>query len=93
MDTVRSRKVLRNHVKAEATEHHPAQVDVYTEDVAVGTWTTTKFSGALPATRVRELRDRVVKLQQAVKFAREQANATAVTDAKAGDAVFGYLFG
>lgn len=93
VETVRSRKVLRNHVKAEATEHHPAQVDVYTEDVPVGYWTMVKFSGALPATRVRELRDRVVKLQQAVKYAREQANSTVVTDAQAGAAVFGYLFG
>ncbi|SCL22468.1 hypothetical protein [Micromonospora inyonensis] len=91
--TVRSRKVMRNHVKAEATEKHPAQVEVYTEDVPVGYWTTVKLSGALPATRVKELRERVAKLQQAVKFAREQANMTEVEDMKAGEWVFGYLFG
>ncbi|MFI6820572.1 hypothetical protein ACIBJE_06400 [Micromonospora sp. NPDC050187] len=91
--TVRSRKVMRNHVKAEATEKHPAQVEVYTEDVPVGYWTTVKLSGALPATRVKELRERVAKLQQAVKFAREQANMTEVEDQKAGERVFGYLFG
>ena len=38
--TIRTKKVPRNHVKAEATEKHPAQVDVYYEDVAVGYWTT-----------------------------------------------------
>ncbi|MEH1011807.1 hypothetical protein V6U90_01585 [Micromonospora sp. CPCC 206060] len=91
--TVRSRKVMRNHVKAEATDKHPAQVEVYTEDVPVGYWTTVKLSGALPATRVKELRERVVKLQQAVKFAREQANMTDVEDVRAGEQVFGYLFG
>jgi len=52
-------------------------VDVYLEDVAVGTWNIVKFSGAQPATRVRELTDRADKLQQAVKYAREQANMTA----------------
>ncbi|MEJ3747286.1 hypothetical protein WEI85_28875 [Actinomycetes bacterium KLBMP 9797] len=91
--TVRSRKVMRNHVKAEATEKHAAQVEVYTEDVAVGYWTTVKLSGALPATRVKELRERIGKLQQAVKFAREQANMTEVEQLTAGDKVFGYLFG
>ncbi|GAB2799020.1 hypothetical protein GCM10027073_33620 [Streptomyces chlorus] len=91
--TIRTKKVPRNHVKAEATEKHPAQVEVYYEDVPIGYWTTVKFSGALPARRVNELVERVEKLQQAVKFAREEANATEITDQRAGDAVFGYLFG
>ncbi|WP_435610727.1 hypothetical protein [Streptomyces sp. C10-9-1] len=91
--TVRTRKVPRNHVKAEATEHHPAQVEVYYEDVPVGYWTTVKFSGALPARRLNELTERLEKLQQAVKFAREEANGCEVDDRRAGDAVFGYLFG
>ncbi|MFD8482099.1 hypothetical protein [Kitasatospora sp. NPDC059673] len=91
--TIRTKKVPRNHVKAEATEKHPAQVEVYYEDVAIGYWTTVKFSGALPARRVNELLERVEKLQQAVQFAREEANAGEVTDRRVGDAVFGYLFG
>ena len=90
--TIRTKKVPRNHVKAEATEKHPAQVEVYYEDVAVGYWTQTKFSGALPAQRVNELVERVEKLTQAVKFAREEANTFEVTDQRVGEAVFGYLF-
>lgn len=89
--TVRTKKVPRNHVRAEATQQHPAQVDVFTEDVPEGDWTTVKFSGALPATRVRTLLDRVVKLQHAVKFAREEANSAEVTDVKAGEALFAWL--
>ncbi|WP_037914419.1 DUF7873 family protein [Actinacidiphila yeochonensis] len=91
--TIRTKKVPRNHVKAEATEKHPAQVEVYYEDVPVGYWTTVRFSGALPARRVNELLERVEKLQQAVKFAREEANGEEVTDQRVGDAVFGYLLG
>ncbi|WP_030542334.1 hypothetical protein [Streptomyces albus] len=91
--TIRTKKVPRNHVKAEATEKHPAQVEVYYEDVPVGYWTTVKFSGALPARRVNEVLERVERLQQAVKFAREEANGAEVTDQRVGDAVFGYLFG
>jgi len=93
VQTTRSKKVPRNHVKAEATEKHPAQVEMYFEDVLVGYWTTVKYSGALPQARVNELKSRVVKLAEAVKVAREAANSTVVTDRKIGERIFGYLFG
>ena len=92
VQTAKTKKVPRNHVKAEATEKHPAQVDVYMEDIVVGYWKTVKFSGALPASRVKELLDRVEKLQQAVKFAREEANGIEVQDKRVGETLFSYLF-
>lgn len=92
VETMRTKKVPRNHVKAEATEKHPAQVEVYYEDIAVGYWRTVKFSGAMPARRVAALLDRVEKLQRAVKFAREEANAIEVKNQKVGDALFAFLF-
>jgi hypothetical protein len=92
VQTVRTKKVPRNHVLAEATQHHPAQVQVYQEDVPQGTWTTVKLSGALPAERIRELRSRVGALIDAVKIAREDANSITVEDRKASEAIFGYLF-
>jgi hypothetical protein len=60
--------------------------------VVVGHWRTIKFSGALPAKRVNELLERVERLQQAVKFAREEANDIEVEDEKVGAKVFQYLF-
>jgi hypothetical protein len=92
VQTVRTKKIPRNHVKAEATEKHPAQVELYYEDVVVGYWKTVKFSGALPAKRVNELLERVEKLQEAVKFAREEANGAEVTNQETGEKVFRYLF-
>ncbi|HEY0698698.1 MAG TPA: hypothetical protein VGD43_12925 [Micromonospora sp.] len=91
--TIRTRKIPRNHVKAEATDKHPAQVEVYYEDVPVGYWTTVKFSGALPVRRVNEILDRILKLSNAVKFAREEANSTEVQDRRVGEGVLAYLFG
>jgi hypothetical protein len=92
VQTVKTKKIPRNHVKAEATDKHPAQVEVYYEDITVGYWRTVKFSGALPARRVNELLARVEKLQEAVKFAREEANNMEVEDVKTGAAIFNYLF-
>ncbi|THV42165.1 hypothetical protein [Glycomyces buryatensis] len=91
--TVRTKKVPRNHVKAEATEEHPAQVEVYYEDIPVGYWTTIKFSGSAPAKRVATLTARLEKLQHAVKFAREEANGAEVVDQQVGAKVFDYLLG
>lgn len=91
-DSVKTKKVPRNHVKSEATERHPAQVEMYHEDVPIGTWATVKMSGALPAARLRVLAERVEKLLKATKIAREAANSVEVTDRKAGDAVLGFLF-
>lgn len=93
LQTLKTFKMPRNHVKAEATEHHPAQVEVYYEDVTVGYWRTVKFSGAMPAQRVNELLERLDKLQQAVKFAREEANSTEVEEQRIGQRVFQYLLG
>jgi hypothetical protein len=93
VQTAKTKKIPRNHVKAEPTDKHPAQVEVYYEDVVVGYWRTVKFSGALPAQRVNELLARVERLQEAVKFAREEANNLEVEDAKVGERIFHYVFG
>lgn len=90
--TTRTKKIPRNHVLAEATAQHPAQVQMYTEDIVVGEWRTVKFSGAVPAERVTELLGRVEKLQLAVKFAREEANSMEIVDQRVGAKVLSYLF-
>lgn len=93
VQTTRTKKIPRNHVKSPATERHPAQVEVYNEDVVVGLWTKTTFSGAMPASRVRELSERVTKLQTAVKYAREQANSIEIIQQRMGDGIFTYILG
>lgn len=90
--TYRTKKVPKVLTKAPATDKHPAQVEVFTEDVTVGYWNTVKFSGALTAEAVRSMVDRVEALQKAVKFAREEANTTEVTDFKIGDQITSYVF-
>lgn len=92
IQTTKTKKIPRNHVKAEATSEHPAQVEVYYEDVIVGYWRTVKYSGAMPATRVSTLLNRVRALQEAVKFAREEANGLDVENQNVGEKVFEYLF-
>jgi hypothetical protein len=91
--TQRTRKVQRPITLYEATKEHPAQTQLITEDVIAGTWMTIKYSGAMPAPRKKQLLARIEKLSNAVKFAREQANAAEATDKKLGKEVFDFLFG
>jgi hypothetical protein len=88
----RTKKVPKTHVKYEATKEHPAQVEMYMEDVWVGTWTVLKFSGAIPAATRNAMLERVRKLLDAVKSAREEANGIEVKPQKVGAAILGYVF-
>lgn len=91
--TVRSKKVPRNHVKAQATDKHAEQVEVFFEDVVVGDYTTRNFSGAIPMSRKKEIMSRLEKLTEAVKQAREEANTATAVDLPVGEKIFGYLYG
>lgn len=87
----RTKKVLRNHVKAEATKEHPAQVEVYTEDTRVGTWTKILRSGALTLKDKREKVARIENLLRAVKQARQRANDAEATLDKFSQKIFEYV--
>lgn len=93
IETNRTKKVPKVLVKAAATDKHPAQTEVYHEDVVVGVWETTKFSGALPATHVKELTDRVFEVREAVKVARSKANETEVDQKAVSARLLDYVFG
>lgn len=93
MTTMRTKKVPRNHVKAEATKEHPAQVEVYYEDIQVGTWTQILYTGRVSAQERNGMLQRVKKLKDAVKLAREQANLLDVQERKIGSDVFRFVFG
>lgn len=91
LETVRTKKVPRNHVLAEATDKHPAQVQVFTEDIVEGYWLTTKFSGAMEGEDRKAILDRIQLLQDAVKQARQRANETPVTDVRIGAVLMQYI--
>ncbi len=76
----------------DATEHHPAQTQLISEDVTIGHWETTYRSGALPVPRKEEILDRIDELRDAVKRARSRANDTEVRRREIGEVLLGYLF-
>jgi len=90
-ETTKTKKRMTPVVLYEATKDHPAQVREMTEDIVVGFWNATKFSGALSADRKEVLVSRIQQLQKAVKFAREEANSVEVEKKSASSAIFNFL--
>lgn len=90
--TNRTKKTAKVLVKYEATKEHPAQTECFSEDIKVGEWITTKFSGAIPASEKRSILARVESLQKAIKFAREEANQIEANKAETAKAIFGFVF-
>ena len=94
--TQRTKKEPRVITKSEALIKDgvglPAQVEVIYEDKVIGSYSLVKNSGALPGPRKAALLARADKLLQAVKIAREQANALECWRANVGAGLFGFLF-
>ena len=76
----------------DATPEHPAQTQLITEDVVIGHWTTTYFSGAIPRPKKRRFLERITELQEAVKFAREQANSQEADEQRVGRKLLTHVF-
>lgn len=92
VSTAKTKPIPRVLTRAEATDKHPAQTEVYQDTVIQGYWDTRKFSGAFPQALVVQYNTKIDQLIHAVKFAREQANSVEVVDLKIGKTILDYLF-
>jgi hypothetical protein len=92
-ESVRTSKEPTVIVKYPATTEHPAQTELFTKDVPVGTWTQILYSGCVPTDRKNAILARVRKLQDAIKVAKEQANLLDVERQKAGEPLLAFVFG
>lgn len=91
--THRNKKVQKPLVLYPATEQHPAQTQLITDDVLAGYWHLTKLSGAIPATRKAELLEKVATLSKAVVEAREEANTSEAPEITVGKTIFNFILG
>lgn len=92
VETIRTKKVLKNHVRAEATDKFPAQVDTYYEDVRTGNYSKRERSGALPQKSANDMLDRVNDLIEAVDQAKMRANSIEIVELKTGSPLMDYIF-
>lgn len=86
------KRVPQVQVLYDATKEHPAQVRPYETEVTVGWWTTVKYSGQMDSKVQQDMRARAVKLADALRKAREQANRLETTD-RTAKPLLDYVFG
>jgi hypothetical protein len=91
VSTATTKKIRRHKVTVQPTQHQPAQVDIWNDDVPIGAWTRVEFSGGVTARRYAELMTRVDALRYAVKIAREEANRVDAPDRTGAERVFRYV--
>lgn len=91
--TNRTKKIQSPLVLYAATEKHPAQVQLISEDVFVGTWNKVDLSGAIPSIQRDEMLKKVEALREALKIAREEANCFEVKDVNIGESITSFVFG
>jgi hypothetical protein len=82
-----------NHLLAEATEHHPAQVQVFMDDVKVGVDIKQTHSGAMTPDDKQAMLDRIAALKQAIKASMESAKALDLVPANIGEDIVAFIFG
>lgn len=88
-----TRKVPKVIVKYDATPEHPAQTELVHIDENVGYWDTTLLSGAIDGSKKRAMLDRIAKLQEATKMAREEVNTQSIQQRKFAGKLFDYILG
>lgn len=89
----KTRKEVCHKILVQPTEHHPAQIEKWTEDVPVG-WTHQKmWFGMLSPSEKSELLGRVDELARAVKQARQRANCTEVVKQKVAKPLIDFIMG
>lgn len=89
--TTKTDKRIEPFVKYEATDKHPAQVDLMSKDVVIGSFTTIRFSGAATSEQKALFIERLDDLINAVTQARMRANSTEVVIANIGTKISSFL--
>jgi len=86
-------KQIRHQVLVQPTEHHPAQIEKWFENVVVGTYSTIRYNGTISPGVKSDYLKRIDELIQATKQARQRANSTKVEKEHVVKALFEYILG
>ena len=87
-----TKKIQRERVVIEPTEHQPGQFTTFNEDVRVGKKTTVHLSGLISSKDKADLLARIDVLLRAAKKARQRANAAEVdTSFKVGKKIRDFI--
>lgn len=88
---LKTKQTVAHKVLVPPDEHHPAQVEKWTEQEPVGEFTEEVFSGMITPAEKSVMLNRLTKLISAVKRARMRANKAAIVKKAVGKTIFKYI--
>lgn len=90
-ETFVTRKTINSKVLYEATDHHPAEIERWTEDQRVGKNVTQSSCSMVSAGDKARMIGKLNKLITAVRQARQRANGVDINKRKVSDILVNYL--
>jgi hypothetical protein len=87
----KTEKIPQHKVLVDPTEHHPAQIERWMENIAVGVFKTEHWTSMVSPAKKAEWIGRIDKLLRAVKRARQRANNTPLVKIRVADALRKYI--
>jgi len=88
---LKTKQTVAHKILVPATDHHPAQIEKWTEQEPVGEFIEEVFSGMVTPAEKSRLLNNVTKLITAAKRARMRANKAEVVKLAIGKALFEYM--
>ena len=92
-ESFRTRKDPQFRILVPATDHHPAQVTQWNEDIKIGKKSITSWSSMLSLAEKSAIIGRCQELLAAVKQARQRANCQEVVDTKVSASLVRFILG
>jgi len=87
----KTEKTVAHKILVPASKEHPAQVEKWTEDKAIGRYVTEDWSGMISSTEKSILLGKVDNILRAIKKARQRANNEEITKIEVGKVIFDYI--
>jgi len=89
----KTKKTVNHKILVQPTDHHPAQIEKWNEDVPVGKYTKNEWTGMLTPAEKTAMLKRLDKLARATKKARTKANEAKVVTIQAADSILSFVLG
>jgi hypothetical protein len=90
-EKLRTKMTFKSQILAEATVNHPAQIEKWEEQVAVGKFVKHVWCSMFTSNKKSEVLGRIDSLLLATKKARQQANSATAVNGHVGDAIMAYI--
>ncbi len=92
-EKLKTELTFKSQILVQPTEHHPAQIEKWQEQVPVGKFIKTTWCGMVTTAEKAQLLENIDVLLRATKMARQKANSTQVVKVQVGNAIMDFING